>query len=92
MEDELIAFLAQCNSLHFARWRCWKQYGTGVAGDLMVHLTRRAQAFGGIYRFADGRNMPDVHTVLFEYNHLPVYCRLTPISHHLRANATDSIL
>jgi predicted dehydrogenase len=78
------------NAMHFARWRCWKEYGTGVAGDLMVHLIsgmmyalgwneppKRAQAFGGIYRFADGRNMPDVHTVIFEYNNLPVYCRLT---------------
>ena len=74
----------------FARWRCWKEYGTGVAGDLMVHLISgmqfvlginqaptKASAFGGIYRWKDGRNTPDVHTVLFEYNHIPMYVRLT---------------
>ena len=38
---------------------------------------QRAQTFGGIYRFRDGRNMPDVQTVIFEYNNIPVYCRLT---------------
>jgi predicted dehydrogenase len=76
--------------LAFARWRCWKEYGTGVAGDLLVHLIsgmqrvlgineipQRVSAFGGIYRWKDGRNMPDVHAALFEYAKVPVYMRLT---------------
>jgi predicted dehydrogenase len=75
--------------LIFARWRCWKEYGTGVAGDLLVHLMsgilfalglneppKRAMAMGGILRWKDGRNMPDVHAVLFEYGDVPVYARL----------------
>src|SRR5208337_4960030 len=74
----------------FARWRCWKEYGTGVAGDLLVHLIsgmqfvlginevpKRVSSFGGIYRWKDGRNMPDVHPALFEYDNVPVYMRLT---------------
>src|SRR5579859_7233252 len=53
--------------LIFARWRCWKEYGTGVAGDLLVHLVsgmqyvlgineapRQAMAMGGILRWKDG--------------------------------------
>ena len=73
----------------FARWRCWKEYGTGVAGDLLVHLVsgmmfmlglneppRQAAAVGGIRRWKDGRNMPDVHAVLYYYGDLPVYMRL----------------
>ena len=77
------------NKYHFARWRCWKEYGTGVGGDLMVHLLsgmqvtlgwneppRSAQALGGIFRWKDGRNMPDLHTVLFDYHGVPVYVRL----------------
>ncbi len=73
----------------FARWRCWREYGTGVAGDLLVHLVsgmmsmlgwneppRRALSLGGILRFPDGRNMPDVHTTLFDYGRVPVYLRL----------------
>ena len=75
----------------FARWRCWKEYGTGVAGDLLVHLVsgmmyalsineppKRAVAQGGILRWKDGRNMPDVHATLFEYPSVaaPVFLRL----------------
>lgn len=75
--------------LLYARWRCWKEYGTGVAGDLLVHLVsgimyamswneppKRAMAMGGILRWKDGRNMPDVHASLFEYGEIPVYTRL----------------
>jgi len=75
--------------LLFARWRCWKEYGTGVAGDLLVHLVsgmmyvlgineppKRTMAMGGILRWKDGRNMPDVHAVLFQYGDIPVYMRL----------------
>ena len=73
----------------FARWRCWKEYGTGLAGDLLVHLVsgmnymlgwnappKKAMSLGAILRFPDGRNMPDVHATLFDYGSAPVYLRL----------------
>ncbi|MGH7636965.1 MAG: Gfo/Idh/MocA family protein [Gemmatimonadaceae bacterium] len=73
----------------FARWRAWKEYGTGVAGDLLVHLMSgflfmsginkaptRTQSVGGIRRWKDGRNTPDVHLVLYDYDGLPVNMRL----------------
>ncbi|MGB9458665.1 MAG: Gfo/Idh/MocA family oxidoreductase [Bryobacteraceae bacterium] len=78
------------DAVRFARWRCWKEYGTGVGGDLMVHLLsgmlftlgwneppRSASALGGIFRWKDGRNMPDLHAVLFDYHGIPVYVRLS---------------
>ncbi len=81
------------NPDRFARWRCWKEYGTGVGGDLMVHLLsgmlytldwneapHSASALGGIFRFKDGRNMPDLHTVLFDYHGIPVYVRLSLVA------------
>jgi hypothetical protein len=37
---------------------------------------RRTMAMGGILRWKDGRNMPDVHCALFEYGNVPVYMRL----------------
>jgi len=73
----------------FARWRCWKEFGTGVAGDLLVHLIsgmmfvlgineapKQVMAMGGILRWKDGRDMPDVHGALFQYGPIPVYMRL----------------
>lgn len=74
----------------FARWRCWHEYGTGMAGDLMVHLVSgmqfatginaipdQATTVGGIYRWKDGRNMPDVQSTILQYGKIPVMVRLT---------------
>ena len=74
----------------FARWRCFHEYGTGMAGDLMVHLVSGMQfitginqmpdmavSVGGIVRWPDGRNMPDLMTTMFMYGKVPVTVRLT---------------
>ncbi|HLW79784.1 MAG TPA: Gfo/Idh/MocA family oxidoreductase, partial [Terriglobia bacterium] len=67
------------NSQHFFQWRKWKAYGTGVAGDLFVHLfsgthfvtgshgPTRAMATGGLRFWKDGRDVPDVLFGLFDY-------------------------
>lgn len=63
----------------FFQWRKWKAYGSGVAGDLFVHLfsgthfitgahgPTRAMATGGLRFWKDGRNVPDVMLGLFDY-------------------------
>jgi len=74
----------------FARWRCWRAYGTGMAGDLMVHLVSgmqfvtginaipdQATTIAGIYRWKDGRDMPDVQSTVLQYGKVPVSVRLT---------------
>jgi predicted dehydrogenase len=67
------------NAEHFFQWRKWKAYGSGVAGDLFVHLfsgthfitgahgPTRAMATGGLRFWNDGRNVPDVLLGLFDY-------------------------
>ncbi|HZP06150.1 MAG TPA: Gfo/Idh/MocA family oxidoreductase [Terracidiphilus sp.] len=67
------------NPEHFFQWRKWKAYGSGVAGDLFVHLfsgthfitgshgPTRGMATGGLRFWKDGRDAPDVMLGLFDY-------------------------
>lgn len=61
------------------RWRNYRDYGTGVAGDLFVHLfsglhtvtdsigPKSVYATGGIRYWHDGRDVPDVMLALVDY-------------------------
>jgi predicted dehydrogenase len=61
------------------RWRNYQDYGTGVAGDLFVHLfsgmhfvtgalgPKRVFASGGLRFWKDGRDVPDILLGLFDY-------------------------
>jgi predicted dehydrogenase len=61
------------------RWRNYRDYGTGVAGDLFVHLfsgihyvldsigPTRILATGGLRSWKDGRDVPDVMLAIFDY-------------------------
>jgi predicted dehydrogenase len=63
----------------FFRWRNYQDYGTGVAGDLFVHLLTgahfatgalgptRVYATGGLRYWDDGRDVPDVMLAILDY-------------------------
>ncbi|MGA2186828.1 MAG: Gfo/Idh/MocA family oxidoreductase [Bryobacteraceae bacterium] len=65
------------------RWRNYRDYGTGVAGDLFVHLfsgihfvtgsvgPSRIFASGGLRFWKDGRDVPDVMMGVFDYPETP---------------------
>src|SRR4051812_5217728 len=61
------------------RWRNYRDYGTGIPGDLFVHLftgihfvldavgPTRAFASGGLRHWNDGRDVPDVMLAIYDY-------------------------
>ncbi|HNY39631.1 MAG TPA: Gfo/Idh/MocA family oxidoreductase [Bryobacteraceae bacterium] len=63
----------------FFRWRCWWEYGTGIAGDLMSHqwdgvnlvvgmgIPETVQTMGGLYFWTKDRDVPDQWHVMYEY-------------------------
>jgi predicted dehydrogenase len=66
--------------VRFFRWRCFSDYGEGVAGDLFVHLLSgiqcitgineapsRAYSTGSLTHFNDGRDFPDLLATLYDY-------------------------
>jgi len=68
------------DAVRFFRWRCFEDYGEGLAGDLFVHLisgihfitgtntvAQRAQSSGGIFRWKDGREFPDLIETFYDY-------------------------
>lgn len=65
--------------IRFFRWRNYQAYGTGIPGDLFVHLISglhfitgslgptRIYASGNIVQWKDGRDVPDVVVAIFDY-------------------------
>jgi predicted dehydrogenase len=65
--------------LRFFRWRNYLDYGTGMSGDLFVHLfsslhfitnsfgPNQISAMGGLRYWKDGREVPDVLLGMFQY-------------------------
>jgi predicted dehydrogenase len=76
------------DAARFFRWRCFADYGEGLAGDLFVHLLSgmyfisgtnqaplRAQTSGGLFRWKDGREFPDVIETLYDFPNFRIILR-----------------
>ncbi|HTE31511.1 MAG TPA: Gfo/Idh/MocA family oxidoreductase, partial [Chryseolinea sp.] len=84
--------------VRFFRWRNYQDYGTGIAGDLFVHLfsglhvvttsngPNRIYAAGGLRYWKDGRDVPDIITGICEY---PGSDKHPPFTLQLRVNFED---
>ena len=69
--------------MRFFRWRNYRDYGTGMSGDLFVHLFSslhfitnsygpdQIYASGGLRYWNDGREVPDVMLGVFDYPKTP---------------------
>lgn len=67
------------DATRFFRWRNYRDYGTGMAGDLFVHLfsslhfitdsygPQKVYSSGGLRHWKDGREVPDVLLGIFDY-------------------------
>lgn len=83
----------------FFRWRNYKSYGTGVAGDLFIHLItgvhyvmdskgpERIYSSGGLRYWTEGRNVPDVMVAILDY---PQQGKNTPYQMVLRVNFVNA--
>jgi predicted dehydrogenase len=77
------------DATRFFRWRNYRDYGTGVAGDLFVHLLsglhvatgslgpERVFATGGLRFWEDGRDVPDVMLAMLDYPKQPAHAEFT---------------
>jgi predicted dehydrogenase len=84
--------------LRFFRWRNYRDYGTGVSGDLFVHLfsslhfvvsskgPQTIAAQGGLRYWKDGREVPDVLLGMFDYPETDTH---PPFNLSLRVNFVD---
>jgi len=72
----------------FFRWRCYQDYSEGLPGDLYVHILTgihfitgitapplRAAAMGGLFRWREDRDQPDLIWTLYEYPNFRVSVR-----------------
>jgi predicted dehydrogenase len=77
------------DAVRFFRWRNYWDYGTGIPGDLFVHLfsgihfvldalgPTHIYASGGLRFWKDGRDVPDVMAGLYEYPDTPSHPAFT---------------
>jgi predicted dehydrogenase len=72
--------------VRFFRWRLFRDYGSGLGGDLFVHLLSgiqfitginspaiRAYSSGGLYHYKDGREFPDQLETVYDYPEMQVH-------------------